>query len=95
MLAIIAYLGQQDLKTSLLFKFKDSCLLNRDRFMHVIRSGLKEAGIDDSKYCSHSFRIGAATTAAAAGIEDSVIMTISRWESLAYMYLQYIKIPRD
>ena len=69
--------------------------MTRDRFMHAIRSGLKEAGIDDSKYCSHSFRIRAATTAVAAGIEDSVIKTLSRWESLAYMYLQYIKIPRD
>ena len=73
--------------------FEDGRLLTRARFVQAIRTGLKEAGIDDSKYCSHSFRIGAATTAAAVGIEDSVIKTLGRWESLAY--LQYIKIPRD
>jgi hypothetical protein len=54
---------------------------------------LQKAGIDPLKYNTHSFRIGAATTAAAKGIEDSVIKTLGRWESLAH--LQYVKIPRE
>ena len=29
---------------------------------------LKQAGLDESQYASHSFRIGAATTGAAAGL---------------------------
>ena len=40
-----------------------------------------------------SFRIGSATTAAACGIEDSLIQTLGHWKSAAY--LRYIRIPRE
>ena len=59
----------------------------------AVREALKTAGVDASKYSGHSFRICAATTAASRGIEDSVIKTLGRWNSLAY--LRYVKIPRD
>jgi len=59
----------------------------------AVREALQKAGVDQSRYCGHSFRIGAATTAAAKGMEDSIIKTLGRWNSLAY--LQYVKIPRD
>ena len=42
-------------------------------------------------YAGHSRRIGAATTAAARGLEDSTIQMLCRWKSLAY--LEYIRIP--
>ena len=61
--------------------------------MAVVKEGLQRAGIDSSKYNGHSFRIDAATTAAAKGIEDSIIKTLGRRESVAY--LQYVKIPRS
>ena len=44
------------------------------------------------QYCGYSLRI-AATTASAKGMEDSIIKTLGRWESVAY--LQCVKIPRQ
>lgn len=76
-----------------LFKFQDGRFLTRQRLVDAIRDALQAAGMDHSKYCGHSFRIGAATTAAKRGMEDSVIKTLGRWKSLAY--LEYVKIPRD
>ena len=61
--------------------------------MDKVRDALEKAGVDQSKYCSHSFRIGAATTAAERGIEDAVIKTLGRWRSQTY--LEYVKIPRE
>ena len=58
-------------------------------------SVLAAANIDMSQYCGHSFRIGAATTAARAGVEDSLIKTMGRWESVAYLrYTQKISLPQ-
>ena len=61
--------------------------------MDRVREALEKAGVDQSKYWGHSFRIGVATTAAAKGVEDCIIKTLGRWESLAY--LQYMKLPRE
>ena len=41
--------------------------------MSRVRGGLEQVGIDYSKYAGHSFRIRAATTVAAQGIQDSLI----------------------
>ena len=61
--------------------------------MTALKEVLQVDGVDQSKYSGHSFRIGAATTAAARGMEDSIIKTLGRWNSVDY--LQYVKIPRQ
>ena len=76
-----------------LFIFRDGCFLTRQHLVRYVREVLDSVGEDQSQYCSHSFRIGAATAAAERGLEDSVIKTLGRWRSLAD--LEYIRIPKD
>ena len=91
--AMLGYLVERGWGRGPLFKFKDGRVLTRQRLVEAMRSALQKAGMDAMKYCGHSFRIGAATSVATAGMEDAVIKTLGRWRSLAY--LEYIKIPRE
>ncbi len=91
--ALLGYLCARGSSAGALFRFSDGKVLSRPRFVERVRSALRLAGVDQAKYCSHSFRIGAATTVAAKGVEDCVIKTLGRWESAAY--LRYVKIPRE
>ena len=60
--------------------------LSRDRLVDLLRHALRETGLDTSQ---HSFRIGAATKAARAGLQDSFIQTLGRWKSSAFTsYIQ-------
>ena len=90
--AILGYLTARGAGPGPLFLFEDRCWLTRCRFVVLVREALATARVDQRKYSGHSFRIGAATTAAAKGVEDSIIKTLGRWESAAY--LQYVRIPR-
>ena len=64
--------------------------LSRDHLTDVLRRLLQQAGYQQCLYSSHSFRIGAATTAAAAGLPAWLIKSLGRWSSDAYQtYIQY------
>ena len=76
-----------------LFRFNDGWLLTRQWLVDAVQRALQASGLNQSRYRGHSFRIGAATTAAARGMEDAIINTLGRWRSLAY--LDYVKIPRE
>ncbi|CAG2205368.1 unnamed protein product [Mytilus edulis] len=52
--------------------------LSRDTFISLLRDLLLRLGYNDSKFCGHSFRIGAATSAEAAGVEDHITQTLGR-----------------
>ena len=90
--AVLNYLCTRGMEAGPLFRFSDGKVLTRQHFVTAVKAGLDKAGIDSSKYSGHSFRVGAATTAAQNGMEDSIIKTLGRWESLAYLW--YVKIPR-
>ena len=77
---ILSYIVVRGVGLGPMFRFADGCPLTRSRFVAQVRAALTTAGIEEGSYCSHSFCIGAATTAAARGIEDSVIKTLGRWE---------------
>ena len=62
--------------------------LSKHQFVTCIRSILQLLGLLQFDYAGHSFRIGAATTVATAGVEDSMIQTLGSWQSAEF--LQYI-----
>ena len=62
-------------------------------FVRAICQTLSELGLPADQFAGHSFRIGAATAAAQAGLEDSVIKALNRWSSAAF--LLYIRTPRS
>lgn len=66
---------------------------SRDRFLEYLQQVLTRAGFDASKYSGHSFRGGAASTAAANNVEDHLIKTLGRWSSSCYT--RYIKVQPD
>ena len=90
--AMVAYLRMRHRPDGPLFLTKEGRPLSRQFFVSRIQSSLVRAGIDPSSYKSHSFRIGAATTAAALGLSDSLIKSLGRWSSEAFQ--TYLKIPR-
>ena len=55
------------------------------------RKLLAQAGFNASSYAGHSYRIDAATTAAAAKLPPWLIKTLGRWSSDCYE--RYIQIP--
>lgn len=65
--------------------------LTRPDFLSLLKQTLIAAGFTDSRYTGHSFRIGAATSAASARIEDHLIKTMGRWASDSYC--RYIVTP--
>ena len=60
---------------------------NHQNLVH--RADLSTIGVPPLQYAGHNIRVGAATTAAMAGVKDSVIQTLGRWHSSAF--LQYIR----
>ena len=79
--AMACYLVKRGQKPVPLFQFQNGTFLTCQSFVHHIHSALQKTGVNPTKYNGHSFRIGAATTAAAKGMEDSMIKTLERWES--------------
>jgi len=73
-----------------LFCFKSGAPLTRSTLVIRLKRALSAAGIDPTRFAGHSFRIGAATTAAKKGVADSTIKRLGRWKSAAY--LRYIKL---
>ena len=91
--AILGYLAIRPPGRGPLFIFRDGTPLTRDRFVREVRAALSAAHIDHQAYSGHSFRIGAATMAAQAGLPPHLIKMLGRWSSDAYQV--YIRTPRE
>ena len=90
--AIMAYLVARKDGLGPLFRFEDGRPLTRPHLVLEVRRALDEAGASSAGISGHSFRIGAATTAAEQGVEDSTIKDLGRWRSNAYQ--RYIRRDR-
>lgn len=91
--AILPYLAIRGARIGPLFVLEDGSYLTRQRFATMVSSTLKHAGVNDKLYTTHSFRIGAATTAKEAGVSDVHIKMLGRWKSNAYQL--YVRTPRE
>ena len=74
-----------------LFAFANASPVTRNYFCQYLGKALQWAGLDPTKYKAHSFRIGAATTAADMGISETHIQLMGRWKSTAFR--RYVRIP--
>ena len=61
-----------------LFTFTSGQWVTRTSLTHALRDVLQQFGIQPRHYFSHSFHIGTATTAAAAGIPAWLIKVLGR-----------------
>lgn len=74
-----------------LFCWPDGAPITRSFFVEQLNRALRFCNLDPALYKSHSFRIGAATWAAAKGFSDTQIRQLGRWKSNAF--LKYIRVP--
>jgi len=81
---LLAYLTLRGREAGPLYKMSNCHFLTKQIFIARLRSALSVLRYDCSSYAGHSFRIGAATTVAECGIEDSLIKILGRWEGSAY-----------
>ena len=65
--------------------------MSRSMFLDCLDIILRRAGYNSNQYSGHSFRIGAATSAAEANIEDHLIQSLGRWRSNCFT--RYIHTP--
>lgn len=82
--AVLAYMAMRPPTPGPLFLLESGVPLSRPFLVNRIREALSATGYDVSLFNGHSFRIGAATTAAQAGLADSSIQLLGRWKSSAF-----------
>ena len=91
--ALLNYLAIRPPGEGPLFTHQSGTPLSRDQFVRGVKAALSAAHIAHEHYSGHSFRIGAATAAAAAGVPAHIIKMLGRWSSEAY--LLYVRTPRE
>ena len=89
--ACLTYVAARGDQPGPFFVKRDGRPILKPDFVTELRKALAARGFDSLSFAGHSFRIGAATAAAAAGIEDSTIKALGRWSSDAFT--SYIRTP--
>ena len=91
--ALVAATGRME---GLLFRLQSGVTLGRPRLTALIRELAARSGVATFHYSSHSFRIGAASAAAAAGLPEWRIQALGRWSTDCYhRYVRLAEIESD
>ena len=88
--ALLSYLIHHGDASGTLFQLDNHTPLSKPKFVDHVHHALLADNVPAHLYTGHSFHIGAATTAASAGTEDSTIQTLGCWKNSAY--LLYIRL---
>ena len=89
--AVLSYLKQWNTKPGPLFITEKGKGWTRSMFYSSLKSILHKLKLDQHCYNTHSFRIGAATSASLAQLSDACIQRLGRWKSSAFK--GYIRPP--
>ena len=88
--AVIAYMSCRPSVGHAFFQSFGAFPLTRYEFTKMIKSCMKFWSLPTERFSSHSFRIGAATSAAMSGCTDGQIQSMGRWASNTFR--RYIRI---
>ena len=89
--AMLRYLHIRGNSSGPLFKYSSGTPLTKQALTTETRSLLSLSGFNAANYAGHSYRIGAATTAASVGLPPWLIKTLGRWSSDCYE--RYVRCP--
>lgn len=87
--ALMPYLAVRGPREGPLFITETHNYLTQPMFRSELKELLQQAGLHTEEYNTHSFRVGAATTAKSVGISDNHIKVLGQWQSDAYQ--RYIR----
>ena len=91
--AMQKYLQARDTSSGPLFIYSSGTPLTKTALVSETRALLSRSAFNASHYAGHSYRIGAATTAASAGLPAWLIKTMGRWSSDCYE--RYERVPHS
>lgn len=91
--AMLPYLAARGFKPGPLFCNRDGSAFTQQQLVTQLRAALAGEGVECARYSGHSFRIGAATTAAAKGLSDSTIQALGRWRSESFK--RCVRLPQS
>ena len=82
--AVLGFMAVAGRRQGPLFQYASGKPLTQAGFVVEVKAALERGGVCSDGFSGHSFRIGAATAAAEAGVGDAVIQLLGRWKSDAY-----------
>lgn len=91
--AVLSYVVCRGTRQGPFFIISTRKPLTKPQFVAAICNILDSIGFPPSEYAGHSFRTGAVTSAALAGVVDSTIQLLGRWQSATF--LQYVRTPQE